>query len=63
MSLVQKWLRQAVQPYANANHVYNDVDSALASHTTVRPKTDVYSTWPITKVTDPRTDPSFNNSI
>lgn len=43
MSLVQRWLREATQPYAYANQVYNDVDSALASHQTVRPKTDVYS--------------------
>lgn len=43
MSLVQQWLRGEVQPYTHANEVYNDVDSALTSHPTVRPKTDVYS--------------------
>ena len=50
MSLVQQWLRGEVQPYTHANHVYNDVDSALTSHRTVRPKTDVYSAWTTTQI-------------
>ncbi|KAG8820153.1 hypothetical protein FRC19_009097 [Serendipita sp. 401] len=43
MSVVQRWLREASQPYLHANLVYNDVDSALESHPSVRPKTDVYT--------------------
>ena len=42
-SLVQKWLRQNVQPYAFKDAVYSHVDTTLARFATLRPKTDVYS--------------------
>ncbi|KAF9532944.1 UEV domain-containing protein [Crepidotus variabilis] len=43
MSLTQKWLRQQVQPYPNANRVYADIDNVLLRFSTLRPKSDVYT--------------------
>lgn len=42
-SLAQKWLRQNVQSYAFKDAVYAHVDTVLSRFSTVRPKTDVYS--------------------
>ncbi|KAG5643472.1 hypothetical protein DXG03_000860 [Asterophora parasitica] len=42
-SLTQKWLRHNVQPYANRDRVYIDVDSVLTRFPTLRPKSDVYT--------------------
>ncbi|TBU32410.1 UEV-domain-containing protein [Dichomitus squalens] len=42
-SLTHKWLRQNLQPYAQADVVFTHVDAALARHPTIRPKTDVYT--------------------
>lgn len=42
-SLTQKWLRQNVQTYAHKDTVYSHVDAVLNRYTTIRPKTDVYS--------------------
>lgn len=42
-SLTQKWLRQNVQTYAYKDAVYSHVDAVLTRFTTIRPKTDVYS--------------------
>jgi hypothetical protein len=42
-SLTQKWLQQAVQPYAFKDAVYTHVNTVLSRFNTIRPKTDVYS--------------------
>ena len=42
-SLTQKWLRQNIQPYLHADRVFSDVDVTLARFSSLRPKTDVYS--------------------
>ncbi|KDQ18507.1 hypothetical protein BOTBODRAFT_513293 [Botryobasidium botryosum FD-172 SS1] len=43
LTLTQKWLRGAASPYQQEDRVYLDVDAVLASHPTLRPKTDVYT--------------------
>jgi hypothetical protein len=43
LSLTQKWLKQVLAPYPNKDHIYTDINSALAAHSTLRPKNDVYS--------------------
>jgi hypothetical protein len=42
-SLTQRWLRQNVSSYAQKDRVLLDFDTALARFTTLRPKSDVYS--------------------
>ncbi|KAF5380843.1 hypothetical protein D9615_003922 [Tricholomella constricta] len=42
-SLTQKWLRHNLQPYAQRDRVYCDIDSVLSRFPTLRPKSDVYS--------------------
>jgi hypothetical protein len=42
-SLTQKWLRQNIQPYLHPDRVFSDVDVTLARFSSLRPKTDVYS--------------------
>lgn len=42
-SLTQKWLRQNVQPYAQKDLVYTDIDNLLNRYPTLRPKSDIYS--------------------
>lgn len=42
-SLTQKWLRQNAQPYLQADRVFTDIDATLARFSSLRPKTDVYS--------------------
>jgi len=41
--LTQKWLRQNVQPYPQNDRVFADVDALLNRISTLRPKSDVYS--------------------
>jgi hypothetical protein len=41
--LTQKWLRQNLQPYSHKERVYIDVDATLIRFSTLRPKSDVYS--------------------
>ncbi|KAF4614691.1 hypothetical protein D9613_003029 [Agrocybe pediades] len=43
LSLTQKWLQQAAQPYPNHARVYADIDAVLARFSTFRPKSDVYT--------------------
>ena len=43
VTLTQKWLRQIVQAYSHKDRVYIDVDKALTRFSTLRPKSDVYS--------------------
>lgn len=42
--LTAKWLRQQTPAYRDADRVYVDVLNALDSCSSLRPKTDVYST-------------------
>lgn len=42
-SLTQRWLRQNVSSYPSKDHVFVDIDAALARFTTLHPKSDVYS--------------------
>ncbi|KAL6300171.1 UEV domain-containing protein [Sparassis latifolia] len=42
-SLMHRWLRQNIQPYAHQDVVFPDVAAALARYPTLRPKTDVYT--------------------
>lgn len=44
LSLTQRWLSDAAQPYPSRARVYADADAALARFPTLRPKADVYST-------------------
>ncbi|KAF9480130.1 UEV-domain-containing protein [Pholiota conissans] len=43
LSLTQRWLTDAVQPYPNRQRVYADADATLARYPTLRPKADVYT--------------------
>ncbi|KAH9484300.1 Tumor susceptibility gene 101 protein [Psilocybe cubensis] len=43
LSITQRWLQQAVQPYPNHPRVYADTDALLAHAPTLRPKSDVYT--------------------
>ncbi|KAG9079435.1 hypothetical protein FS749_008535 [Ceratobasidium sp. UAMH 11750] len=43
LSLTQKWLKQVLAPYPNKDHIYADIDSTLAAHSTLKPKNDVYT--------------------
>ncbi|KIM65217.1 hypothetical protein SCLCIDRAFT_113098 [Scleroderma citrinum Foug A] len=42
-SLTQRWLRQNVSSYPSKDHVFVDIDAALARFTTLHPKSDVYT--------------------
>ena len=42
-SLTHKWLRDAVQPYPDAQRVFAHVDALLTKFQALRPKSDVYS--------------------
>ena len=44
VSLTQKWLKQNTAFYTSPDRVYSDADAVLSRYTTLRPKTDVYST-------------------
>jgi ESCRT-I complex subunit TSG101 len=44
LTLTQKWLKQNTTFYSNPDRVYADADAILNSYSTLRPKTDVYST-------------------
>jgi len=41
--LTLKWLRQNVLPYPQKDRVFADIDSLLSRVSTLRPKSDVYS--------------------
>ncbi|KAH7103820.1 UEV-domain-containing protein [Auriculariales sp. MPI-PUGE-AT-0066] len=43
VDLSRQWLRQVVQPYPDSNRVYADIDAALATYATLRPKTEMYT--------------------
>ncbi|KAG8735244.1 hypothetical protein FRC12_018170 [Ceratobasidium sp. 428] len=43
LSLTQKWLKQVLAPYPNKEQIYADIDSTLATHSTLKPKNDVYT--------------------
>lgn len=43
LSLTQKWLKQVLAPYPQRDQIYIDVDSTLATYSTLKPKNDVYS--------------------
>ena len=42
-AVVQRWLRQVLAPYQNADHVYADVDRALIAVSSLSPKTEVFT--------------------
>ncbi|WFC96965.1 suppressor protein stp22 of temperature-sensitive alpha-factor receptor and arginine permease [Malassezia brasiliensis] len=41
--VVQRWLRQVLEPYAARERIASDVDRALTAFPTLRPRTDVYT--------------------
>lgn len=41
--LTKQWLRQVSQPYADQSRTFADVEAALVTFPTLKPKTDVYS--------------------
>lgn len=43
LNLTQKWLRNNIATYDDRDRVFSDVDSTLSAHSTLRPKTDIYS--------------------
>ncbi|KAB5596449.1 hypothetical protein CTheo_86 [Ceratobasidium theobromae] len=43
LSLTQKWLKQVLAPYPQRDQIYIDVDSTLATYSTLKPKNDVYT--------------------
>jgi hypothetical protein len=43
LNLTQKWLRHNIATYDDRDRVFSDVDSTLSAYSTLRPKTDIYS--------------------
>ena len=43
LNLTQKWLRHNIATYDDRDRVFSDVDSTLSTYSTLRPKTDIYS--------------------
>ncbi|WFD04337.1 suppressor protein stp22 of temperature-sensitive alpha-factor receptor and arginine permease [Malassezia obtusa] len=42
-AVVQRWLRQVLEPYAARERLYSDVDRTLIEYPTLLPRTDVYT--------------------